>query len=248
MKLHVLGSGSTGNGYILEGENSALIIEAGLPMMEAKKALQFNLSKVAGLVASHPHADHSGRALEYAMAGINIHSSLECLDVIGLTKGLYSHRAKPVIPERKYRIGEFTVMPFDLVHDVTNYGYLISHADMGLTCFITDTHYCPYVFPGLNNLLLECNYSDDVIERRVEDGHLHPSLAERIKNSHMAQSTTLEFLRCNNLNNVNNIVLIHLSQGNSNQAAISQDVFNLTGKTPTIAAAGLTIDFNKQPF
>ena len=247
MKLHVLGSGSTGNGYILEGENSALIIEAGLPTMEAKKALQFNLSKVAGLIVSHPHADHSGMALEYAKAGINVYSSLECLESSGMLNGM-SHRAKPVVEGRKYKIGEFAIVPFNLVHDVKNYGYLIDHPECGLTCFLTDTHYSPFVFPGLNNLLLECNYSDDVIERRVEDGHLHPSLAERIKNSHMAQSTTLEFLRCNNLNNVNNIVLIHLSQGNSNQAAISQDVFNLTGKTPTIAAAGLTIDFNKQPF
>ena len=248
MQLHVLGSGSTGNGYILEGTSSALIIEAGLPLKEAIRAIKFNLSKVAGLIASHPHVDHSGRALEYAMAGINIHSSLECLDVIGLTKGLYSHRAKPVIPERKYRIGEFTVMPFELVHDVTNYGYLISHADMGLTCFITDTHYCPYVFPGLNNLLLECNYSDHVIEDRVISGSLNPALAQRVKSSHMAQSTMIEFLKANNLSAVNNIVLIHLSGGNSDRQSILQDVITTTGKTPVIADKGLSIQFNKQPF
>ena len=37
MKLRVLGSGSSGNCYILENEAEALIIEAGVPFMEVKK-------------------------------------------------------------------------------------------------------------------------------------------------------------------------------------------------------------------
>lgn len=40
MRLKVLGSGSSGNCYILENENEALIIEAGLPFMEVKKAVK----------------------------------------------------------------------------------------------------------------------------------------------------------------------------------------------------------------
>lgn len=46
MRLKVLGSGSSGNCYILENENEALIIEAGLPFMEVKKALDFNVMKL----------------------------------------------------------------------------------------------------------------------------------------------------------------------------------------------------------
>lgn len=41
MRLKVLGSGSSGNCYILENENEALIIEAGLPFMEVKKGTGF---------------------------------------------------------------------------------------------------------------------------------------------------------------------------------------------------------------
>lgn len=36
MKLKVLGSGSSGNCYILESETEALIIEVGLPFMNRK--------------------------------------------------------------------------------------------------------------------------------------------------------------------------------------------------------------------
>lgn len=55
MKLKVLGSGSSGNCYILENDTEALIIEAGVPFMEVKKALDFNISKIQGVVISHEH-------------------------------------------------------------------------------------------------------------------------------------------------------------------------------------------------
>lgn len=55
MKLKVLGSGSSGNCYILENDTEALIIEAGVPFMEVKKALNFDIRKIQGVVISHEH-------------------------------------------------------------------------------------------------------------------------------------------------------------------------------------------------
>ena len=55
MELKVLGSGSSGNCYILENDNEALIIEAGLPFMEVKKALNFNVMKIKAVLVSHTH-------------------------------------------------------------------------------------------------------------------------------------------------------------------------------------------------
>lgn len=39
MELKILGSSSKGNGYVLEAEKEALIIEAGCKLLEAKKLL-----------------------------------------------------------------------------------------------------------------------------------------------------------------------------------------------------------------
>ncbi len=39
MELKILGSSSKGNGYVLEAKNEALIIEAGVKLLEAKKKL-----------------------------------------------------------------------------------------------------------------------------------------------------------------------------------------------------------------
>jgi ribonuclease BN (tRNA processing enzyme) len=67
--------------------------------------------------------------------------------------------------------------------------------------------------------------------------------------SHMSLSTCKDLLKANDLSQVNNIVLIHLSDGNSDAKRFEAEVQEVTGKTVHVANAGLVIEnFNKQPF
>ena len=59
MKLKILGSSSSGNCYILDNGNEALIIEAGIKLLDVKKALGWNIRKVVGCLITHQHNDHS---------------------------------------------------------------------------------------------------------------------------------------------------------------------------------------------
>ena len=59
MELKVLGSSSAGNCYILDNGKEALILEAGIAFPKVKKALGFNLRKVAGCLITHQHNDHA---------------------------------------------------------------------------------------------------------------------------------------------------------------------------------------------
>ena len=72
MKLKCLGSGSSGNCYILENDAEALIIEAGVPFMEVKKSLNFNIRKIKAVIISHEHGDHRKYCYEYVRAGIPV--------------------------------------------------------------------------------------------------------------------------------------------------------------------------------
>ena len=47
---------------------------------------------------------------------------------------------------------------------------------------------------------------------------------------------------------VTNIILIHLSDGNSNAELFKKEVAAETGKKVTIASKGIEIDFGKTPF
>jgi len=55
MQLKIIRTGSKGNSYILENENEALLIEAGAPSMEVKKAINFNIKKIQGMLVTHEH-------------------------------------------------------------------------------------------------------------------------------------------------------------------------------------------------
>lgn len=55
MNLKIIGTGSKGNCYLLQGENETLIIEAGVNFADIKKALNYNLSNVVGVLLSHAH-------------------------------------------------------------------------------------------------------------------------------------------------------------------------------------------------
>lgn len=152
-------------------------------------------------------------------------------------------------PEEQVRIDEFTVVPFLVQHDaIEPFGFLIYHQECGNVLFMTDSFYSSYNFPGLNQIIVEANYCEDILENQFRNGKIHPIVRDRIKRSHMSIQTLKIMLSANDLADVNNIVLIHLSDGNSNAAAFKNAVEEVSGKNVVIAEKGLILDFNKISF
>lgn len=244
MNLNILGSSSSGNCYIFENETEALILEAGITAKRVKMALGFNLSKVVGCLISHEHGDHAKHAHELGKLGITAYASAGTIEAIGST-----YRTHVLKPKVKHLIGGFTVLPFPVEHDVREpFGYLIHHPDMGNVLFATDTYFLQYTFAGLNNILIEANYALDILDEKVAKGSVHIAQRQRVLTSHMDIETCKEVLKANDLSTVNNIVLIHLSDSNSDAARFKREVKELTGKRVHIAEPDLVIPFNKTPF
>ncbi len=55
-------------------------------------------------------------------------------------------------------------------------------------------------------------------------------------------------LKANDLRQVNNIVLIHLSDSNSDEKQFVKEITELTYKNVCAAVNGMEIDFKKTPF
>lgn len=246
MKLIVLGSSSTGNGYILQGEKQTLIIECGVRFATAKKALDFKTAGIVGALVSHIHGDHAKYIKDYAMAGIPVLSGLETFRAI--PDLVASTMCKPVTAGKGYKLGDFKILPFDLNHDVPCLGYHVSHPEMGNLLFITDSFMCEYTFEHLNHILIEANYLDDILEKNIEAGSVYPGMRPRLMSTHMELETTKGILMANNLEEVRNIVLIHLSSGNSSEARFVKEVQRTSGKPVYVAKKGLVISFNNTPY
>jgi len=245
MTLEILGSGSSGNCYLFKPKiGKSLIIDCGVNFKTVKQALDFDTTSVCGVLQTHSHGDHSKFTKEFLNAGIDIYMSKENRDEIDI----FSHRIKTIEPLKKLEVGDFKVMAFDLEHDVRCFGYLINHPESGRYILITDTYYCKYTFPGLNNIIIEANYSKGIIDRKFGSDSGKEFLRNRILRSHFSLANCKDMLSANDLTQVNNIVLIHLSDSNSDEKQFHKEVYELTGKNVTVATNGMKINFCKTPF
>lgn len=243
MKLKVISTGSIGNCYLLQSENETLIIELGVKIKLIKKELDFNLSNVVGAIVTHSHLDHA-KAINEALAnGINVYSGLGTFESLNISH----HRVKVIQSKKIYQIGDFKIIPFDVKHDAKEpLGFLINHPETGTVLFLTDTFYSPYKFNGLNNLIIEANFCEDIIDEKLKLDKKF--LRDRVLKSHLSIQKCIDLLNANDLTSVNNIVLIHLSDSNSNELEFKTKVQQATGKNTIVAKNGLEISFNKNPF
>lgn len=226
MKLKVLGSGSSGNCYILENDNEALIIEVGVPLMEVKKVLDFNVRKIVGVVVSHSHGDHYKYHGEFEKAGIPVFDTFDS------------------IMERQVRTyGKFVIRSFKLEHDVPCMGFYIDHPDMGILVYASDTEYIKYRFKNLNHILVEANYSNDLIDNEAVN-------REHVLRGHMSLQTALSFISTNDNPNLRTVCLLHLSASNSDADLFLQKTKETVkyGANCYIAEKGLTVPLDLVPF
>lgn len=245
MRLNVLGSDSNGNCYVLQNDNEALIIEAGVRFSEVKKALKWQLSKVVGAVITHEHNDHAKYVRDFVSNGITVLA----LPSVFRAKGIDSLSfRKEIEPMHGYIVGSFRVFAMPVCHDVPCVGFIIEHEDMGRMLFVTDTMMLEYRVPGLNHILLEANYAEDILDAKIEAGSVPLSMKPRLIHSHMEIETTKGILRANDLSGVNEIVLIHLSNGNSDERRFVREVQETSGKPVYAAVAGLELNLSINPY
>ncbi len=241
MRLTVLESSSRANGYLLHNQREALVIEAGVSLFEVKKALDFRLHLLTGCIVTHRHRDHARYVREYADAGIDVLAPSDAFE------GSH-HRFHPIFPGKGYELGGFRILPFEVHHDVPCVGYLIDHPDTGRILFLIDTYLCEYTFPDLNHIIIETNYADDLLEGNILRGIDHPSKRERLLTSQMELDTTKAMLMAQDLSGVQNIILTHLSDRNSDEGRFVDEIKTLTGRAVYAARAGMTLRLTKKPF
>lgn len=238
MILKCIGSGSSGNCYLLENDTECLVIEAGVPFKEIKKALNFNISKIVGVICTHSHADHSGRAYEYEAVGIPVLKPYEQTTRLAC-------------------LGGFEITAFDLtdrqgrfMHSNSDgsecpcYGFYIIHPEMGSMVYATDCELIKWRFgSNVNHILVEANYAADLID---------PDAANRahVLTGHLELQTTLDFLRANNSPELRTVTLCHLSECNSDEIRFMTEAEKAVdpGCRVAVAKKGISVDVSLVPF
>lgn len=227
MILQVIATGSSGNCYLLYNDTECLIIEMGVPFMDVKKAMDFNIQPIVGALVSHPHADHYKFHEQYEKAGIPTY--------------------KPWIDGKSRKgLGNFNINPFPNPHgDIESWGFLITHYEIGVLLFVTDAEYVQYDFSafGVNHILCECNYTLDLVDTDS------PNFKHKIQ-GHMADTTCTEFVKHNNSPKLRNVVLLHSGSGTLDEESAIERIKSVVDADVEVnlAVAGLEIKLNKEAF
>ena len=218
MRLSCLGSGSSGNCFVLEADGQVILLDAGVKfnkIIACKRIKSFK--SIAGALVTHEHRDHSASVPELLKAGVEVYSPRN------LRAG------------KKYRIGNLDVLPFKCVHDVINYGYVIRAAGTVIV-YATDTAALPPI-NGVDAWIVECNYTERLWSENVAKAKEGFRYFGRVKESHMGLERLQQYF--DGLNKSSKaIILCHLSESGNADAAVMCEAMTPYATTVDIATNG----------
>jgi phosphoribosyl 1,2-cyclic phosphodiesterase len=221
MNIKVHYTGSTGNLFQIDN----LLIDPGVSIKRIKEALDYKLSDIAGCLVSHAHKDHCKGVNDIMKCGTSCYMSFETAQEINAS----GHRVNIIAPDKQFEIGNWKIKPFKLIHDVFNLGFLISKDDEKIL-FATDTAYIPYRFKGLTGIMISIDFDLGQLKENVDLGHLDSGLAKRIIKNHMSLQNAVEFFKANDMSQVKEIYILHLSKLNSEPDHFREEIQKVTGR------------------
>jgi len=229
MKIQPIASGSKGNAYLVEAGSFRFLLEAGVPLDKIKRAVDYKLSDIDLCFVSHEHGDHALCAAKLAAAGVEVVLSQGTADALGLS-GHHVRIIEALQLHYKYKPvalcdGTLLFGGFHIKHDAAEpLGFFIVDNTPGhlserllYICDAAEPKFTDgqWSVTASDYLLLECNHSKEIIDRRVLAGELDPIMAKRVVNNHISLESVLELLQRTNFHNLKEIWLLHLSDDNS---------------------------------
>ena len=232
MKFIVLGSGSSGNAFLICSGKTSVLIDAGLSAREITRRLAFagmTPSDLDGVVITHEHSDHVG--------GLRtLLSSVKCAVYISEeTEGAYYRtfrsngngneserrqnamkgRAVSIDSNKHFCIGDIDFEPFTVPHDaVDNFGVIAKNGGVRVAALTDFGHMTQPMREKLNNcdlIYIESNHSRDMLRAcPVYNWSLKQRIAS--KHGHFSNEDLAEWMTNDFDGTAKHIILAHLSQ------------------------------------
>jgi len=210
MKYSILSSGSKGNAVVIEG---VILVDCGV----AYKALRPYVGGLKIVLCTHCHSDHFNRStisklaherplLRFGCGEWLVRDLLDC--------GVSAHLIDIYAMDTKNQYKSFCVEAFGLFHNVSNCGYKIEINDKRML-YATDTREIATIAPGYDLYMIEANYDDEEIERRIQqkkaDG-VDYIYEYKARENHLSLNKANDFIVKNSVED-SKFVLMHMHEG-----------------------------------
>jgi len=222
-KLHLLGSGSKANTYIIEDKGALLIVDQGLSYKQFSlrcAALHCDPSQALAIVVTHEHSDHiSGVPLTAHKLGIPVYGTEKTLEIIK-RKSKYPLTLIPLYKQVSMILEKWLVTPFAIHHDAVDpVGFSVELSTGKKVVIATDTgRITAPIMRYLNeasSIVLEANHEPTLL---YKNKRYPPELKTRIRSDHghLSNNQTFDALARISSELTENIVFAHLSEENNN--------------------------------
>jgi len=237
MRFASLGSGSEGNGLVVEVGDTRVLIDCGFRLRDTvARLLRLGIApdSIAAILVTHEHQDHIGGVAAFARRyRVPVWLTFGTLEMAGerfarLPKicGFDSHDA--------FAIDMVEVRPFPVPHDAREPVQFVVgdgvHRLGVLTDIGTTTRYVEASLSGCDALVLECNHDLGMLEDGDYPWPLKQRIASRL--GHLHNEAAAALLAALDTSRLKHVVAAHLSQQNN---------------TPDKARAALSNALNCEP-
>jgi phosphoribosyl 1,2-cyclic phosphodiesterase len=128
LTVKAIASGSSGNAFAVGTERVSLLLDAGLSarrLMRSLEAAWFAPERIAGVVLTHEHHDHSSGAVALSRElGVPIYATDGTARALRLDPG----EVVPLRAERTLQLDDLELTPFPVVHDAAEpVGLMVRH-------------------------------------------------------------------------------------------------------------------------
>ena len=219
LRFTSLGSGSSGNGLVVESGTTRVLMDCGFTLADTKARLErvgLAPSQLAGIVVTHEHDDHMGGvarfALRHAIPVYLTRGSAQWLPPdfpAVLVRYVDSHTA--------FSIDALSVEPFPVPHDArepVQYVFSDGASRLGV---VTDlgsvTQHIVEKLSGCEALVIECNHDLDMLM----EGPYPVSLKHRVSGrfGHLSNSDAGRLVSALERSRLRHLIAAHLSQQNN---------------------------------
>jgi phosphoribosyl 1,2-cyclic phosphodiesterase len=220
MRFASLGSGSSGNGLVVEAGATRVLVDCGFSLAETRARLaRIGLlpEDLDAVLVTHEHSDHLGGVARLAVKhelpvwcthGTLVNWRMQT-DRLPWTEMIDTHQA--------FRVGELEILPFPVPHDAREPVQFVFSDGVRRLGVLTDTgHVTPHIvasLSGVNALVLECNHDADMLA----NGPYPPSLRRRVggQYGHLENRQAAALLQKMDVAGLRHVVAAHLSQKNN---------------------------------